>query len=227
MFNYPNHPLFRITPLLNDGQNRVMHDEYTSHLIGRIRAGRYMPELWDCNSLLLDYSARVGSPAYPPSLAVKSRYKMTPQEIRDYQNTPEAQAERARLAEERKARKEKIIAEETALAARRREQAEERERFEREYEAAKARRRAEWDQRDREWVERGAETQQYLTEQAMIMANSWECTGCQTPARIERAPAGRYALSCRTCARRIVAGHGTMLGVVNARKAQPEPANAG
>lgn len=155
--NYPNHPLFRITPLLNDGQNTVRHDEYTSRLVGRIRAGRYMPELWDCNSLLLDYGARVGSPAYPPSLAVPSRYKMTMQEIRDYQNTPEAKAERARHAEERRARKERIIAEETKLAARRREAAEERQRVGREIEERLERTRAEREQREREWAEREVE----------------------------------------------------------------------
>jgi len=163
-FNYPNHPLFRIAPLLNDGQNTVRHDEYTSRLIGRIRAGRYTPELWDCNSLLLDYGPRVGSPVYPPSLAVKSRYTMTPQEIRDHQNSPEEKAERARRAEERKAKKERIIVEETALAARRREAAEERQRVGREIEERIERVRAEREQRDREWAERSAQLAQEAAE---------------------------------------------------------------
>lgn len=224
-FNYPNHPLFRITPLLNDGQNRVMHDEYTSHLIGRIRAGRYTPDLWDCNSLYL------GTPWRVPQFAVPSRYKMTADEIAAYKDDPAWKAERARLAEEQRARraekKAQREAEETKLAAHRRAMAEERERYEQEYQAAKARRQAEQEQRDREWLMVGAETQQYLTEQAMVMAGSWECTGCQTPARIERAPSGRYTLSCRRCARHIVADHVTMLNVVNAQKAQPEPTNPG
>jgi hypothetical protein len=226
-FNYPNHPLFRITPLLNDGQNRVNHDEYTSRLVGRIRAGRYMPELFDCNSLYLGYAERVGSPAYPPSLAVPSRYKMTMQEIRDYQNTPEAKAERARLAEERRARKERIIAEETAVAPRPREQAEERERFEQEYEAAKARRQAEKEQHDRDWLMVGAETQQWLTERTWIMGGPWECTRCVRPAQISVEPAGRYAISCRDCGRRTVADHVTLVNVLNAHKARLEPANPG
>jgi hypothetical protein len=156
--NYPNHPLFRITPLLNDGQNTVRHDEYTSSLIGRIRAGRYMTELWDCNSLILGYSERVGSPAYQQVAAVQSRYKMTPEELEAYRNSPEVKAERARqLADQQARRAEKKAqheAEETALAARRRAMAEERERFEREYAEAKARRQADQEQRDREWAER-------------------------------------------------------------------------
>jgi hypothetical protein len=174
VFNYPNHPLFRITPLLNDGQNTVRHDEYTSRLIGRIRAGRYTPELWDCNSLILGYGERSG-PIYRHQSAFKSRYEMTMQEVRDYQNSPEGQAERARLAEERKAKKERAIAEETALAARRREAAEERQRVGREIEARLEKQKAERAQQDREWAERSvqlaqaAEEKRQRTERARVL----------------------------------------------------------
>ena len=222
MFNYPNHPLFRITPLLDRGFNTVLHDEYTSHLVGRIRAGRYMPELWDCNSLYLDYGERLAA-VRAPRPAFKSRYTMTMQEIRDYQNTPEAKAERARYAEERKARKERLVAAETALAARRREEAEERERYAREFAERIAARKAADEQRAREWDRVGAESQQYLTERAMIMGGSWECTRCLTPSEVTSQPAGRYAISCRRCGRHAVGDHVMLLAVMNARKTQPEP----
>ena len=54
-YNYPKHPLFGIAPILYNWRGDPRHDEYTAHLVGRIRAGRYMPELWDCNSLHLNY----------------------------------------------------------------------------------------------------------------------------------------------------------------------------
>lgn len=221
MFNYPNHPLFRIAPLLDRGFNTVLHDEYTSRLVGRIRAGRYMPELWDCNSLYIDYGERLaGVRAARP--AFKSRYTMTMQEIRDYQNTPEAKAERAQLAAQRAAKKAKREAEETKLAAQRREQAAERERYAQEFAERQAKRKAEKEQRDRDWLMVGAESQQYLTERAMIMASSWECTLCGTPSQVSSKPAGRYAISCRRCGRLAIGDHVELLHVMNARKTQPE-----
>ena len=226
MFNYPNHPLFRITPLLDRGFNTVLHDEYTSHLIGRIRAGRYTPDLWDCNSLYLDYGERLAA-VRAPRPAFKSRYTMTMQEIRDYQNTPEAKAERAAQFSQRAARKAKREAEETALAAQRRAMAEERERFEREYAERIAARKAAEEERVREWDRVGAESQQYLTERAMIMAGSWECTRCLTPSVVSSQPAGRYAISCRRCGRHAVGDHVMLLAVMNARKTQPGPEIAG
>ena len=228
--NYPNHPLFRIAPLLDRGFNTVLHDEYTSHLVGRIRAGRYMPELWDCNGLILDYSQRLGSPADQQLFGVRSRYSMTPQEIRDYQNDPAVKAERARRSEELRAlraeRKAQVAAAEMKLAARRRAEAEERAKAEREWAAAEANRKADEERRARDWERVGTETQQYLTEQAMIMAGYWECTVCQTPSEVSRQPAGRYALSCRRCGRRAIGDHATLAAIV-ARKNQPEPVNAG
>ena len=228
--NYPNHPLFRIAPLLDRGFQTVLHDEYTSHLVGRIRAGRYMPELWDCNSFYLGYSERLAAPADRQTTALKSRYSMTPQEWEAYRNDPAVKEERARVAEEqrvrRAAKKARREAEETALAAQRRAMAEERERFEREYAERLAKRKAEKEQRDRDWLMVGAETRQYLTERTMIMAGSWECTQCLTPSEVSSQPAGRYAISCRRCGRRAMGDHVALLDVMNARNAQPEPVNA-
>jgi hypothetical protein len=167
-FNYPNHPLFRIAPMLDRGFNRVDHDEYTSRLVGRIRAGRYTPELWDCNSLILGYGERSG-PVYRNQTAFKSRYSMTAQELQDYRNSPEAKADRARMAAEREAKKAQLFAEETALAARRREAAEERQRVGREIEERLAKRKAEKEQQDREWAEHEAVAQVKRTEQAAAL----------------------------------------------------------
>ena len=230
-FNYPNHPLFRITPLLDKGVSTVLHDEYTSRLVGRIRAGRYTPDLWDCNSLYLGYAERLGSLAYRQVFAAKSRYQMTPEQLRAYRDDPALQEERARLAEEQRTRratkKAKREAEETKLAAQRRAVAEERARFEQEYEERKAKRKADEEQRAREWERVGAETQQWLTERAWIMAGRWECTGCLRPSEISVEPAGRYAISCRICGRRAIGDHVTLLNVMNAHNARPEPEIAG
>lgn len=156
--NYPNHPLFRIAPLLDKSFQTVRFDPYERVLVAKIRAGRYSSELWDCNSLHLGYAERIGSPAYQQVAAIPSRYKMTADEIAAYRDDPVWKAERARLAEEARARraekKAQREAEETKLAAHRRAMAEERARFEQEYEASKARRQAAQEQRDREWAER-------------------------------------------------------------------------
>ena len=213
-YNYPNHPLFRITPLLNDGQNTVRHDEYTSRLVGRIRAGRYMPELWDCNSFYLNYSERIGTTADRQTMAIKSRYTMTAEQRAEYRNGPEAQERRAKnLAN--KARRE---AEEAEFWRVRREHAEREARL-----AAEKKRRE--DERAAEWDRIGAETQQWRTERSWIMGGPWECTGCRTPSQISVEPAGRYAISCRDCGRRTVADHKTLVSVMRTHKAQPKPAN--
>ena len=219
--NYPNHPLFRIAPLLDKG---VMHDEYVSRLIGRICAGRYMPELWDCNSLYLGYAERLGSPAYQQQVAIKSRYEMTPQEIAAQRADPAWIEEKARIKAEQQARraerKAKIEAEETKLAAVRRAMAEERERFAQEYAAAQAKREADWKQRDREWAE-------WPKEQAAILAGPWECTQCLKPSQISLAPAARYAISCGICGRRIVADHATLVNVLAVHQTRLETASPG
>lgn len=214
--NYPNHPLFRIAPLLDRGFQTVLHDEYTSRLIGRIRAGRYTPELWDCNSFYLGYSERLAAPADRQTTALKSRYSMTPQEWEAYRNDPARQEERAQLAAERAAKKARREAKEAEFARLRREYAERQARLAAEKERIEAERAAEWDRV-------GAETQQYLTERAMIMAGSWECTQCLTPSEVSSQPAGRYAISCRRCGRRAFGDHVALLEVMNARNAQPEP----
>src|SRR6516164_4513186 len=79
-YNYPKHPLFGIAPILYNWRGDPRHDEYTSHLVGRIRAGRYTSDLWDCNSLYLTYPERAPIAADKPRIAVKSRYVMTPEE---------------------------------------------------------------------------------------------------------------------------------------------------
>ena len=210
--NYPNHPLFRITPLLNDGQSTVRHDEYTSRLIGRIRAGRYMPELWDCNSFYLNYSERIGTAADRQTTAIKSRYKLTAEQLAEYRNGPEAQERRAKALAD-KARRE---AEEAEFWRVRREHAERQTRLAAEKQRLEAERAAEWDRI-------GAETQQWRMERTWIMGGPWECTGCRTPSQISVEPAGRYAISCRDCGRRTVTDHGTLVSVLRAHKAQPTP----
>ena len=47
--NYPNHPLFRIAPILDKGFQTVNFDPYELVLAAKIRAGQYAPDLWDCN----------------------------------------------------------------------------------------------------------------------------------------------------------------------------------
>ena len=96
-FNYPKHPLFGIAPLLHRGFQTVQYDEYATHLVGRIRAGRYTSELWDCNGLYLDYSDRVGHAAYRQHVALPSRHKLTPEQLAEYRarvNDPALAAER-------------------------------------------------------------------------------------------------------------------------------------
>ena len=227
--NYPNHPLFRIAPILDKGFQTVRHDEYTSRLVGRIRAGRYMTELWDCNSLYLGYSERLGSPIYQQQTAFKSRYQMTPDEIRAYRDDPARKEEQAQLAAERKARaaereaekKAKREAEETKLAAQRRVMAEERGRFAQEYAAVRARRKADQEERDRIWSDEGQRTR----EARSILSGRWECTTCLRPSKIFTQGA-HYILSCPTCGRSASADHATLLGVIT-RQAQLQPANSG
>jgi hypothetical protein len=224
--NYPNHPLFRIAPLLDKGFQTVLHDEYTSRLVGRIRARRYMPELWDCNSLYLGYSERLAA-VRAPRPAFKSRYTMTAEQRKAWANgngDPEVRAERERRRAEqaeRDAEKARVWAENEK---RRKQAEEERERRTREWVEEEARLLAEQAKR-RNRVE--AETEQFLTERAWIMTGSWECAQCLTPSKITALPAGRYALSCRNCERRAVADHATMLNAMNARNARLEPVNSG
>ena len=139
--NYPNHPLFRIAPLLDKGFQTARFDPYEQVLVAKIRAGQYSSDLWDCNSHYLGFPAR----NFPPPghvFAAKSRYKMTPEEIAAYNNDPERLAERARRAEERRARRAEIEREEADLAARRRARDEEDQRRAREWEQEQNRRKA-------------------------------------------------------------------------------------
>lgn len=170
MFNYPNHPLFRITPLLDRGFNTVLHDEYTSHLVGRIRAGRYTRDLWDCNSLILGYAVRTAAPADQQMRAAPSRYKMTAEELKQFKEEFNSSPEWLATVARRREAKTQRAAKEAEKARVRREYAEEQARFEQEFAETQAKRKAEKEQRDRDWLMVGAETQQYLTERAMIMA---------------------------------------------------------
>ena len=229
-FNYPNHPLFRITPLLDKGFQTVNFDPYELVLVAKIRAGQYTPALWDCNSLLLDYGDRLGSPAYPQVFAAKSRYTMTPAEQQAYRDDParkdeaaRALAEKTALAAERKAKRE---AAEAKLAEQRRIEALERERFAREYAEKEAQRQAAREKQERDWERIGADTlsaaQKWLTERAWILAGSWECARCMKPSQI-RVEQGGYAISCRSCGRRAVGDHATLLKVMTTRTFQPQP----
>lgn len=148
-FNYPKHPLFGIAPILYNWRGDPRHDEYTSHLVGRIRAGRYTSDLWDCNSLYLNYPERAPINAAPSTVAVKSRFTMSAEERKAWNNSygdPAMQAERA-------AKKERAAAEraelDKILAARRAEQ----ERLQAEYEERLRQKAAEQERRDREWRE--------------------------------------------------------------------------
>jgi hypothetical protein len=119
--NYPNHPLFRIAPLLYNWRGDVRHDEYVSSLIGRIRAGRHIEELFSSNSLLLDYSQRTSDPVDRQTPALKSRHKFTAETRAEYlalmdeiYNSPERRANRERnqaaLAERRRVEDERAAA---------------------------------------------------------------------------------------------------------------------
>ena len=203
--------LFDIAPLLFNWRGDVRHDEYTSKLVGRIRAGRYTSELWDCNSLYLDYGPRVGSPIYLPSLAVKSRFESTPEEIEAYRNDPARKEERARAAAELRARraekKAKREAEESKLAAHRREMAEEKDRFAAEYAEKMATRVAERNQRDAEWAQ---QEQLRELEALAILKNTWQCKRCRKIPTITQQRRGEYLLRC-ICGVEAKGSHATML----------------
>ena len=199
--NYPNHPLFRIAPLLDRGFQTVNFDPYERVLVAKIKAGRYTSDLWDCNGLYLNYDDRVGSHVVNrPAIAVKSRYTMTPEERRAWANSygdPLLDAERERRR------------------AQRAEAAAERRRWEQEVAEKQARRQAQQEERAREWARVEDDTEQYRSERARIMDGPWECTSCLTPSKISIEPAGCYAISCRTCGRRAVGDHATLLKVLN------------
>lgn len=133
-YNYPKHPLFGIAPLLYNWRGDVRHDEYTSALVGRIRAGRYTRDLFDSNSLYLTYTDRTGSHVVPSRrFAAESRATMSPEERRAKRAADEAQ-----YAEQ---------------AERNRQAAEERRRVKAEYLEAIKRHTAERERQDREWAE--------------------------------------------------------------------------
>jgi hypothetical protein len=201
--------LFDIAPLLFNWRCDVRHDEYTSHLVGRIRAGRYTSDLWDCNGLYLDYSQRNGRAAFE-QFAAPSRYKMTPAEIAAYNADPEVIAERARRAEEQRVlraeKKAKREAEESKLAAHRRAMEEERQRFAAEYAEKMAKRDAEQKRHDAEWMQREAELKR---EAEAILKNKWQCVSCRRFPTIKQR-SGRYLLRC-ICGVAAEGSHATML----------------
>ena len=193
---YPNHPLFRIAPLLYNWRGDPRHDEYTSRLVGRIRADRYTPELFDCNSIYLTYPERAPIAADPPRLSVKSQYTMTADERKAWNNSygdPAADAERAR----RKAKR--------AAAA------QERKRLERERAAREAQRKAEEKRRDREWEE----ARERLEEDRAILTAEWQCQTCLTKAEVQRW-GDRYVLGCRNCGRQTWGERATLLEMMKA-----------
>lgn len=236
-YNYPKHPLFGIAPLLDKGFQTVLHDEYTSRLVGRIRAGRYAPDLWDCNSLYLGYSERIAA-VRAARIAIKSRYEMTPQERKDwrerYDQAPdviEARARRKQAAAERKAARQ---AWEENFARQASEAAAERQRVEEEAERLKAARAAARERQDREWAERAAElaaekadrAAAWMAERDAVLAGSWECARCQRPSIIMPVH-GRYQLTCPRCARTATVEHAALIALVNARNIRGFPLNPG
>ena len=204
---YPNHPLFRIAPLLYNWRGDASHDEYTSRLVGRIRAGRYTPELFDCNSLYLTYPERAPVAANPPRLSVKSRYTMTADERKAWNNSygdPALDAERAVAAQER----ERL---ERERAVREAERKAEEERREREWVEAGEARKAEQEWRDREWEE----ARERLEDDRAILTREWQCQTCLTKAEVERW-GDRYMLGCRNCGRQSWGERATLLKMIKA-----------
>jgi len=207
-YNYPKHPLFGIAPILYNWRGDPRHDEYTSHLVGRIRAGRYTSDLWDCNSLYLTYPERAPIAADKPRIAVKSRYVMTPEERRAWNNSyndPELNAERAR-------RKEQAAKRKAERAAWEREQ----KRLEAEHKALEEAKAAETERRDAEWRERDANI---LAERKEILTGRWECSFCLRPAEVSPYIGLQYVLGCRNCGRRGYGSHERLMSIVNAKKA--------
>lgn len=224
--NYPNHPLFRIAPILDKGVN---FDPYELVLIAKIRGNRYASDLWDCNGFYLNYHDRLDAPADAQVKAVKSRYKLTKEQLEEYRTSPWiSEQERARLKAEKAARD----AAEAEFARARREYAEEIARKTVEKQRLQAERDAEWERLDvalkakRERI--SGETELYRCERAWIVNGPWECSRCLTPSKITAAPGG-YVISCRSCGRRAVADHPTLLKVMNTLtlKTQPQPETAG
>lgn len=210
-FNYPNHPLFRIVPLLYNWRGDVRHDEYVSHLVGRIRAGRYTPELWDCNGFYLDYSERLANPADRQLTAFKSRHKLTPAQLEEYRK--EVRAEWQAGAAERAERAQKRAASEAERRA-------EWERVEREWVERLARQEAEKERREREWAEREAEiaaererqdTERAENQRKAILANKWQCQKCKAiGVKVEEQRKG-YLLTCRGCGANAWGAHKTLV----------------
>ena len=96
----------------------------------------------------------------------------------------------------------------------------------------KAEKKTEQARRDHEWLERAAELaaedEQRRKEQGAILAGSWECARCLTPAEVNGPYAGfMYALTCRRCRRTAHAVHAELAAIVNARKSALSPATAG
>ena len=208
--NYPNHPLFRIAPLLDSGLQTVGFDPFERGLVAKIREGRYSSDLWDCNSLYLDYGERLdrhgASPADRQGFAAKSGYKMTPEQLTEYRRALEEndRALRAKLAEERKAREA------------------EQERVKQEHAEALARRTAEREKRERDW----AGEDEWRRETRAILAARWECSGCLKPATIQ-AQGAAYILECRPCGRSASADHATLVNMMLAHQARHQTASPG
>lgn len=211
---YPNHPLFRIAPLLYNWRGDPRHDEYTSRLVGRIRAGRYTPELFDCNSIYLTYPERAPIAADPPRLSVKSRYTMTADERKAWNNSygdPAADAERARRKAKRVAAAQERKRLERERAAREAQRKAEEKRRDREWEEAREARKAEQERRDREWEE----AQERLEEDRAILTAEWQCQTCLTKAEVQRW-GDRYVLGCRNCGRQTWGERATLLEMMKA-----------
>jgi hypothetical protein len=247
--NYPNHRLFRITPLLDKGFQTVRFDPYEQVLIAKIQAGRYSADLWDCNGLHLDYAQRIGSSCYQQKTAIPSRYEFTPERRKEYLEAvrEEMQAEAARRAQRQQERAEKEakrkaertaaqIAQEAQEAAARAERVRvlaEWERRKVELEAERALRAAEWEaESKRITAERQAKSEveqldkeRIAKECASVLAGAWECQQCQTRSLIEPIASG-YVLTCRSCGRTSWAPHETFALIV-ARNTQLKPLSDG
>jgi hypothetical protein len=237
-YNYPNHPLFRITPVLDKSFQTVRFDPYEQVLVAKIKAGRYSADLWDCNGLHLDYAQRVGSSCYQQKTAFKSRYEFTPERRKEYleavreqmqaQAAQAAQRKQERAEKEAKRRAERTaaqMAQEAQEAAARAERVRVRAEWERrkgELEAERAQRAAEWEAESERIT---AERQEQNAERAAIMAGKWECQKCLTRSLIQPIATG-YVLTCRSCGKASWAPHETFALIV-ARNIQLKPLTDG
>lgn len=213
-FNYPTHPLFGIAPLLDKSFQTVRFDPYERVLVAKIRSGQYTADLWNCNGAYLDYGDRVGSPIYQERTAFKSRYELTPEQLREAMEELERRRNDPVLKAEREAAK---AVREAAKAEReriRRKWAEEQEREQEAYAAATAERARRQAERDAEW--RAAAEAVAEKQRQAILQNKWQCTRCKGLTINVTVERKGFTLECQSCGQKGYGKHATLLGMLAA-----------